>query len=59
MGFSFRGDNLFVYMKKPMFELSKKDDKFDFALVEPIYDDLKLLEEIATEIENNRKVFKI
>lgn len=59
VGFAFRDKMLFMYMKKPLFETSKNDDRFNFELVEPIYDDLKLLQDITTEIENNRKVFKI
>lgn len=59
VGFSFRGEYMFIYLKKNLFGLSKKDDHLDFKLVEPIYDDLAILEDIANEIESNRKIFKI
>ena len=59
MGFSFHDDHLYIYIEKELFHLSDKDDSFNFKLVEPIYDDLALFEDIATEIESNRKIFKI
>ena len=59
MGLVFREHYLFIYFKRELFSLSKKDDKFNFELVESVYDDIALLHSIAEEIENNAKIFKI
>lgn len=58
-GFAFREEYLFIYIKKELFELSKKDDSFNFTLVEPIYNDIALFDDLINEIESNRKIFKI
>ena len=59
VGLSFSGNCLYVYLNKNLFEFSKKDGKFDFDLVEPIYDDLSLIDSLVCEITNNRKIFRI
>lgn len=56
---SFSDEFLFVGLGKNIFEFAKKDDKFDFKLVEPIYDDLALFDTLSNEIVNNRKIFRI
>ena len=59
MGFVFKEEYLYIFIEKELFKFSNEDDNFDFKLVEPIYDDIKLLNDLATEIQNNKKVFKI
>ena len=59
IGFSFVDDHLYFYLNKNLFEPSTKVDKFSFSLIEPIYDDLELLDSLITEIISNRKIFRV
>ena len=59
IGLSFSDEFLFVNLNKNIFEFAKKDDKFDFELVEPVYNDLALFDALIEEVSKNRKIFRI
>ena len=59
IGFSFVDDYLFFTFGKNLFEPNKKNDKFTFELIEPIYDDLAILDKLINEIISNRKIFRV
>ena len=56
---SFCDNYLFVSFDRNLFEFSKKDDEFNFELVEPIYDDIALFDALVSDVANNRKIFRI
>ena len=58
IGLSFRDEYLFLYLNKELFNLPTDLDDLTFEFLEPIYNDIFLINEIVQEIIKNKKFFK-
>lgn len=56
---SLRNDNLYLGLSRNIFEPNKKIKQLSGQVFSRIYDDVQIIFEIAEEIKNNNKVFKM